>query len=144
MEKLVCGTFPHLKSPFLNVHTVNWNMPTASLQQDKTPLNKCPGCDTNPASNVKLQSLNFGECRVPLYCHYSQVYSDLEWLYLVRVTSMGQIELFNHLLRIIMVSYLKPYSYVQIDSIHQVSRSICLLVCFTAYQPPWSFNADSG
>ena len=31
----------------------------------------------------------------------------------VRVTSMGQIELFNHLLRII-ISYLKPYRCVQI------------------------------
>ena len=35
----------------------------------------------------------------------------------VRVPSMSQIELFNHLLKIIVVSYLKPYSYMQIIQI---------------------------
>ena len=28
---------------------------------------------------VKLQSWSFGECGVPLHCHYSQVHSDSEW-----------------------------------------------------------------
>ena len=28
---------------------------------------------------VRLQSWSFGECAVPLQCHYSQVHSDLEW-----------------------------------------------------------------
>ena len=31
---------------------------------------------------VKLQSWNFQECEELFHCHYSQVYSDLEWLYL--------------------------------------------------------------
>ena len=34
-----------------------------------------------------------------------------------RVPSMGQIELFNHLLRIIIISYLKAYNLVQIACI---------------------------
>ena len=33
---------------------------------------------------------------------------------LVKIPSMDQIELFNHLLRIIIIGYLKPYSSVQI------------------------------
>ena len=28
---------------------------------------------------VRLHSSSSGECRVPLHCHYSQVYSDQEW-----------------------------------------------------------------
>ena len=35
----------------------------------------------------------------------------------MRVPSMGNIELFNQLLRIIIINYLKPFSYVQIVSI---------------------------
>ena len=37
--------------------------------------------------------------------------STLTW---IKITSMGQIERFNHLLRIIIIEYLKPYSCVQI------------------------------
>ena len=37
----------------------------------------------------------------------------------VKVQSMGQIEFFNHLLRIIIISYLKPSSYMQIVHIRQ-------------------------
>ena len=32
---------------------------------------------------VRLQSWNFGECWVPVHCHYSQIYSVLNWLYLL-------------------------------------------------------------
>ena len=35
----------------------------------------------------------------------------------VTVSSMGQIELFDHLLRIIIINHLKPYSCVQIINI---------------------------
>ena len=44
---------------------------------------------------VRLQFWSFGECRVPLHCHYPQVYS------------MSQTELFNYSL------YLKPFNCVQ-------------------------------
>ena len=59
------------------------------------PPNKCPGYDTELHLMVRLQSWSFGECGVLLHCHYSQVHS-LEMVVLVRVRSMGQIEMFNH------------------------------------------------
>ena len=41
-----------------------------------TPLpNECSGCD------IKL--FDGKECGVTLHCHYSQVYSDSEWEYLI-------------------------------------------------------------
>ena len=35
------------------------------------------------ASDNEALDLEVGESGVPLHCHYSQVYSDLEWLYFV-------------------------------------------------------------
>ena len=35
------------------------------------------------------QGWSFGECGVPLYCHWSKVHSGPEWQYLIRVLSMG-------------------------------------------------------
>ena len=32
---------------------------------------------------LKLQLWRVGECRVPLYCHHSQVHTGPEWLYLI-------------------------------------------------------------
>ena len=46
--------------------------------------NECPDYDFKQSD---------GEA--PLHCHHSQVHSDLEWLHLIRVLSMGQIELFD-------------------------------------------------
>ena len=47
------------------------NTPAVSLQGVRPPLpNEYPGYHT------KLQSWNFGECGVPLHCHYSKVHSD--------------------------------------------------------------------
>ena len=68
---------------------------------------------------MRLQSWSFKECEIyPLIT----ITPGLIWLGLlepVRVSSMGQIELFNDLLRIIIIiiiiiSYLKPRSCVQI------------------------------
>ena len=39
-----------------------------------------------------LQSWRFGECRVPLHCHCSQVHSDPKLEHLIRIIFMGQIE----------------------------------------------------
>ena len=51
-----------------------------------------------PLSNSCSQShWSSGECII-LYCHYFKVYFEWEWLVLVRVLSMGQVELFNYLL----------------------------------------------
>ena len=44
---------------------------------------------------VRLQSWSFGEHGVLFRCHYSQVHSDVVK---VKVPSVGQIELSNHLL----------------------------------------------
>ena len=45
---------------------------------------------------TRLQSWSFGECGVLLYSQYSQVHWS--WVVVpVRISSMGQIELFNHL-----------------------------------------------
>ena len=81
-------------------------MPTASLQNGKTPLqlNKYPGYDTKLHLMVRLQSLSFEKYEVSLHCHYSQVHSDPRVVVLVRVLSMDQS---NHLL------YLKPFNCVQ-------------------------------
>ena len=54
-----------------------------------------------------------GVYRVLLHIYYSQVHSDPDWLYLLGNRSVGEIELFNHLLKII-ISYLNPYRFVQI------------------------------
>ena len=40
-------------------------------------------CMTNQIPVVRLQFLNSQECGVLFYCHYSQVHSDLKWLYLL-------------------------------------------------------------
>ena len=46
--------------------------------RERTQPSKCPGYDTKLHQIVRLQSWKFGECGVPLYCHYCQIYSDLE------------------------------------------------------------------
>ena len=61
---------------------------------------------------VRLQSQSFGKCGVPLHYPLSPGV-----IVPVRVSSMGQIELFNLLLRIIIISYLKPFSCVQVVGI---------------------------
>ena len=63
-----------------------------------------------PGYNIELHlMLRFGGCGVPLYCHYSQVHSRV--VVLVRIQCVVQI---NLLLGIIIVSYWKPPSSVQI------------------------------
>ena len=74
---------------------------------------ECPGYDTKPHLMVRFWSWSFRECGVLFQCHYSQVRSDSGVVGPVRIPSVGQIELFNHLLRIIM-SYLKSYTLMQI------------------------------
>ena len=51
---------------------------------------------------VTFKSWSFGEYGVHLHCHYSQVHSDRLRVPL-RVPSIGQIELFIHLLIIIII-----------------------------------------
>ena len=76
--------------------------------------NEYPGYDDIKLNLiVKLQSWYFGESGVHLYCHYYQVHL-LRIVVPVEVLSRGQIELLNHLSRIIILSYFKPYSCVQI------------------------------
>ena len=75
----------------LIVFSLSWlvlqNMPIASLQRAKNPYsNECPGYDTKMHLMVRQQSWSFGEWGVPGV------------VIPVRVPSMGQIELFNHLL----------------------------------------------
>ena len=58
------------------------------------PQKRYPVYDTKQHLMVRLQFLRFGECRVPLNCHYSKVPPELEWFYLLG----SQIYLFkNHL-----------------------------------------------
>ena len=54
----------------------------------------------------KVQNMSFGECGLTINFYFLQDHSDLEFWYL----SLDQIELFNHLLRIIIIRFLKPYS----------------------------------
>ena len=79
-----------------------WNTPTASLPRSKTPppLNKCPGYDTRPSDSealvLKLWRM-WSTSSLPLL-------PDRLWLKVivpVSVLSIGQIELFNHLLETI-------------------------------------------
>ena len=53
------------------------NTQTASLQRNKTPSMSVLDMTLNNLM-VRPQSWSFGECRVPLYCHHSQVYV-LKW-----------------------------------------------------------------
>ena len=83
-------------------------MPTASVQRSRTTsLTSYPGYDSKLLLLVKLQFWSFVEWGVLLHCHYSQVHSDPGVVVPVRVLSMSQIELFNHLF------YLKPFNCVQ-------------------------------
>ena len=59
---------------------------------------------------VMLQSWNFWECGVPLRLPLLSGSLSPGVVIPVRVPFMSQIELFNHLLKIIIISYLKPYS----------------------------------
>ena len=65
------------------------------------------------ASNGEAPVFEFGECGVSSHYHYHQVQSD-RVVVPVRVPSTGEIKLFNLLLGIITVSYLKPFGCVQI------------------------------
>ena len=56
---------------------------------------------------VRFQFWSFEVCKVPLYCLYFQVHSNLQCLALVRIASVGQIKLFHYLL------YKKPFNCVQ-------------------------------
>ena len=58
---------------------------------------------------IKISSYNvshpnvFEKCTVLSSCHYSHVHSDAGWKYLFRTHQFGQIEIYNHLLRIIII-----------------------------------------
>ena len=58
------------------------------------PHNECPGHDIKP-SDDEAPVLELSECGVPLHYDRSQAHSDPEWLQLIRVLSMGQIELID-------------------------------------------------
>ena len=72
------------------------NTPTASMQRSKTAHNEYPEYDTKLILMVRLQFL-------PLHCYYSREHSASDLYYL-----------FNHLLKIVMDSYLKPWISIQI------------------------------
>ena len=81
-----------------------WNTLTASLQRIKTRINKCPEHDINCmrrwGSNSKVSRLQ-STPSLPLLLSWLSV------VVLVRVSSVAKKELFNHLLRIIIISYSK-------------------------------------
>ena len=54
------------------------NKLTASLQGGKKTTTECPVCDTKP-----YDSESYGECRVPQHCHYSQLYFETHWCYML-------------------------------------------------------------
>ena len=69
---------------------------TAPPQRDQTlPHNKCPGYDTKLHEMVRLWYRRIEEYGVPLL-------PGVLWIWLV-VSTMAQIELFNHLLRFIII-----------------------------------------
>ena len=76
-----------------------WNKTTARLLRI-IPSSECPGYDPNQ------HRMKFEEYGVPLYCHYSHVYFDQ----LVFHLWIKQ----NNLLRIMIISFLTPYSCAQI------------------------------
>ena len=88
---------------------VSWN-----CREVRTPLNECPGHDNKLHLMVRLQSWRFGGMwntpSLPLLP--GPIRSGV--VAPVRVPSLGQIELFNHLLKSIIISYLKPNSSVQL------------------------------
>ena len=73
------------------------------------------GYETKLYLIVKFQSWSFKEIGVSFHCHYSQVHFVSAVIVTNKVQTIGQIEQFNLLLRImIIISYLKSYSYPQI------------------------------
>ena len=111
-------------------------------------LQTCTVYDTKLYLMVRLLFLISEECRVPLYCYYSQVHSDLEssyllssylsskficlkiihipWEYLIpyklfvfRIVTWC----YNYLLRII-ISFLKPYNFVKTKDYYWIE--ICI------------------
>ena len=68
-----------------------------SAEGSDVPLSKCPGYDTYPHRMVRLPSWKRGKCVELLNCHYFQIHSD-RVVEPVKDPSMGQTELFNHLL----------------------------------------------
>ena len=89
-------------------------MLTAPLQRGKTPTHKmCLGYDTKPSDGQDPILKLWGMWSTPSLLLLP---GPLRFRVVVpvRVPSMDQIELFNHLLRIITICYLKQYSCVQI------------------------------
>ena len=68
----------------------------------------------------------FRECGVPLHYHYSYVYSDPEWKYLLG-SPLRQIELFNHLL------YLITFNSVQTNDKYLIELLVLRLILWFAY-----------
>ena len=60
-----------------------WLCLTVFLQRSKNPtINKCPRYDYK-LSDGEAPVLIFWECGIPFHCHYSQVHSYIECLYLL-------------------------------------------------------------
>ena len=62
------------------------NMLTVSFVKESDPTHPnlgCPGYDTKLHMMAMFHFWRFGECRIPLHWHYSQVHSDLVWCYLL-------------------------------------------------------------
>ena len=50
-----------------------------SLQNGKTLEKRCPRYNTKPRQILRIWFWKSKECKVPLYCYYSQVHSDPDW-----------------------------------------------------------------
>ena len=59
----------------------------------RPPANEYPRYDTEQSDGEVSVMLEIWRMRSTLYCQCFQVYSDPEWLHLIRVLSMGHIEL---------------------------------------------------
>ena len=72
------------------------NGPGSILGKNPSP-NEFLEYDTKLHLMVRIQSWSSRKCRVPLHCYYYQVYSEPEVAVPAKVSSMGEIELFNHI-----------------------------------------------
>ena len=100
-------------------------MPTTNLQRGMTHF-EFHRYDTKLYLMVCFQSWNLGIVEYPFHCHYSGrngnegvllIHFDPDWLFWFGFYFADLIECLNHLLRIIIICYLKPYSSVQITYI---------------------------
>ena len=101
-------TFDNLKSFHFVFCPVTWGCRIHWL-----PL--CRGVRPPPTSVLDMTLNNlmvrfqwcwgFGECRVALHCHRSLVHTGLEWEHLIRVLSMGWIELTHGFLSILFFAF---------------------------------------